>query len=108
MRSPFRPTVRAFLQSLSLQSSCAAREQVRYYQLAENEWDPKRGRAVAKIVYNFGRADELDPEALRRLAASILRVVNENTGAATAGAGAEVRLRDAWPYGGVYVLEALA
>ena len=49
--------------------------EVRYFQLAENVWDAKRGQAVAKVVYNFGRADELDPEALRRLSASILRAV---------------------------------
>ncbi len=34
--------------------------EVRYYQLAENAWDPERGCAVAKVVYNFGRADQLD------------------------------------------------
>jgi hypothetical protein len=81
--------------------------EVRYYQLAENVWDAARGCAVAKVVYNFGRADRLDADQLRRLAASILRVVSGDdapTGATTAGTG-DVRFRDAWPYGGVYVLE---
>ncbi len=81
--------------------------EVRYYQLAENVWDAKRGCAVATVVYNFGRADQVDGEKLRRLARSILRVFS---GDATAAAGAElgdVRIRDTWPYGGVYVLEQL-
>jgi hypothetical protein len=33
---------------------------VDYYQLAENTWDPKKAGAVAKVVYNFGRADQMD------------------------------------------------
>src|SRR6266568_1819723 len=81
---------------------------VRYYQLAENEWDPKRGGAVAKVIYNFGRADGLDLGKLRRLAASILRVCGEEQ-ARVEGAAVpdDVKVRDAWPYGGIYVLEQL-
>jgi hypothetical protein len=40
--------------------------EVRYCQLAENIWDAARGCAVAKVVYNFGRADPLDLDGLRR------------------------------------------
>jgi hypothetical protein len=81
--------------------------EVRYYQLAENVWDPARGHPVAKIVHNFGRADELDPDELRRLAASILRVVpGDASSVATSGVG-DVTIRDSWPYGGVHVLEQL-
>jgi transposase len=83
---------------------------VRYYQLAENLWDPKRACAVAKVIYNFGRADGLDLDKLRRLADSILRVCGEERARADAVAGAapdDVNVRDAWPFGGVYVLEQL-
>lgn len=87
---------------------------VRYYQLAENTWDRGRGCAVAKVVYSFGRADSLDRESLRRLAASILRVCEDDAtrGAALRSAdGASVPdgvvLRDARPFGGVYVLGAI-
>ena len=39
---------------------------VQYYQLAENAWDRDKGCAVAKVVYNFGRADALDRTANRQ------------------------------------------
>ncbi len=81
--------------------------EVSYYQLAENVWDSARGYAVAKVVYNFGRADQLDADKLRRLAYSILRVVDED-GLGVVSDGEvidDLRLRDAWPVGGVWVLE---
>lgn len=83
---------------------------VRYYQLAENVWDADRGYAVAKVVYNFGRADALDAEQLRRLAQSILRVVDESGAGVVDADGVvvdDLRVRDAWPIGGVWVLEQL-
>jgi len=76
----------------------------RYYQLAENEWNRDKGCAVARVVYNFGRADDLDREKLKRLARSILRVF---AGEEALAAEPDVRVIDAWPYGGVHVLEAL-
>jgi hypothetical protein len=88
----------------------ADRSIVRYYQLAENVWDSKRGCAVAKIIFNFGRADGLDLATLRRLAESILRVCGEEHARTDAAAGVgpdDVHVRDAWPFGGVYVLEQL-
>src|ERR687888_2560417 len=47
---------------------------VEYYQLAETRWDPTQRRPTAHIIYNFGRADTLDREALLRLARSLSRV----------------------------------
>jgi transposase len=79
--------------------------EIRYYQLAENVWDAKRGCAIAKVVYNFGRADELDGEKLRRLAGSILRAVGETGAEVGVAEVGDVRVRDAWPYGAVYVLQ---
>jgi transposase len=45
-----------------------------YYQLAHNERHPVSGKAVAKIIHNFGRTDKLDKEQLKRLCRSIARV----------------------------------
>lgn len=47
---------------------------VAYYQLAHNERHPRTGKSVAKVIHNFGRADQLDREALVRLCRSIARV----------------------------------
>jgi hypothetical protein len=84
--------------------------EVRYYQLAENVWDAERGYAVAKVAHNFGRADALDVDELKRLARSILRVVDEQGLGVVDDDGVivdDVRVRDAWPLGGVWVLEQL-
>ncbi len=81
--------------------------EARYYQLAENTWDAARGCAVANVVYNFGRAEQLDAQKLRRLAKSILRVFSGDAVEDTVAEASDVRVRDSWPYGGVYVLEQL-
>ncbi|MCL4516314.1 MAG: transposase [Firmicutes bacterium] len=44
-----------------------------YVQLAHNQRDPKTGVPRAVVLYNFGRMDQLDLEALRRLVKSISR-----------------------------------
>ena len=45
-----------------------------YLQLAHNVRDPETNSTVARIIHSFGRADQLDREALVRLARSIARV----------------------------------
>ena len=47
---------------------------VEYYQLAHNVRHSETGNPVAEIIYNFGRADELDRDDLVRLCRSIARV----------------------------------
>jgi transposase len=47
---------------------------VTYYQLAENIWNKDKKYPTAKVIHNFGRAEHLDKESLKRLARSILRV----------------------------------
>ena len=49
-----------------------------YYQLAEHYYHKDRRRSETRVIYTFGRADQVDPEALRRLAQSILRVANDD------------------------------
>ncbi|MET8210445.1 hypothetical protein ABZT51_31290 [Streptomyces sp. NPDC005373] len=44
---------------------------VRYLHLAHNEWDPVKGRAVPKVLFTFGREDDLDRDAVERLVASL-------------------------------------
>lgn len=45
-----------------------------YYQLAHNVWNKQSNQAVAKVIHNFGRADNLDRDSLVRLCKSIARV----------------------------------
>ena len=47
-----------------------------YVSLAHNERDPKSGQSHAKILYKFGRKDQLDASELKRLIASISRFLD--------------------------------
>lgn len=47
---------------------------VEYYQLAHNERHPETRKPVARIIHNFGRADQIEDEQLIRLCKSIGRV----------------------------------
>ena len=79
---------------------------VSYLQLAHNERHPRTGSPVAKVIHNFGRADMVDREALRRLVASISRFVEPEQAAAAAAAG-EVEVLDSRRLGGAWVLDRL-
>src|SRR5271166_111033 len=56
---------------------------VAYYALAENTWNATAKRAEARVVHNFGRADQLDRAALQRLVSSINRVLEEGEAVTT-------------------------
>ena len=64
---------------------------VRYLQLAHNERHPVTGAPTAKVIHNFGRADQVDRDALARLVSSISRVLGPEqqvvNSAQAAGAG---------------------
>ncbi|MGO9782234.1 MAG: IS1634 family transposase [Streptosporangiaceae bacterium] len=79
---------------------------VSYLQLAHNERHPRTGSPVAKVIHNFGRADLVDREALRRLVASISRFLEPELAAAAAAAG-EVEVLDSRRLGGAWVLDRL-
>jgi Transposase DDE domain len=77
--------------------------EVRYLQLAHNEWDAAKGRSVPRVIYGFGREDQLDKEAVRRLVASLARLLNPGDLPALPGEGLE--FAESRPYGGAYVLD---
>jgi hypothetical protein len=79
--------------------------EVRYLQLAHNEWDAEKGRSVPRVIYGFGREDQLDKDAVRRLVASLSRLLEPVEGPAAAGEGLE--FAESRPYGGAYVLDQL-
>jgi hypothetical protein len=79
---------------------------VRYLQLAHNEWDADAQRSRTRVLYNFGREDELDREAVGRLVTSLSRLLEPGAAlAATAQAGWE--FVSSVPLGGAYVLDGL-
>ncbi len=81
---------------------------MRYLQLAHNERHPQTGASTAKVIHNFGRADQVDREALARLVSSISRMLAPEQQAVlapeVAGAG-EVEVVDSRRMGGAWTLE---
>ncbi len=80
--------------------------EVRYVQLAHNEWDPVRKCAVARVVHNFGREDRLDREALAGLVRSLSRVL-EPEQALIATAPEDLQFVRSVPLGGAWALDGL-
>jgi hypothetical protein len=61
---------------------------VRYLQLAHNEWDPAARASRTRVLYSFGREDQLDRDAVRRLVAALSRLLDPAEAlAATADGG---------------------
>jgi Transposase DDE domain len=78
---------------------------VTHLQLAESVWNPRKKRSEVRIIYNCGRAD--DPhraDRLHELARSILKRCAPEEIVEQAP---QWRLIDAWPFGALYVLEAI-
>jgi hypothetical protein len=79
---------------------------VRYLHLAHNEWDPVKGRAVPKVLFTFGREDDLDRDAVRRLVASLSRLLEPDE-ALAATAAPDLEFVASCVFGGTYVLDHL-
>jgi hypothetical protein len=78
---------------------------VTHLQLVESVWNPQKKRSEVRMLHNCGRAeDPKTAERLRNLARSILKRCDPE---AIVQHSAQWRLVDAWPYGPLYVLEAL-
>jgi len=82
---------------------------VRYVQLAHNHRNPKTKKPQAQILWSFGREEEVDKDALRRLVDSINRflgpedVLREQAKASDA----PLKFMESRPLGGAWVLDAL-
>src|SRR5579862_4114171 len=55
-----------------------------FVQLVENQRSPKTGLSQSKVLYHFGRVEQLDLPALRRLVKSIGRFLGPEDAAALA------------------------
>jgi len=79
--------------------------EVRYLSLAHNVWDPKTHRSMVRILYNFGREDALDRDAIRRLIGSLARALPPSE--ALAAQAPELRFCESRPLGGAWALDGL-
>ncbi|AFV12608.1 transposase [Thermacetogenium phaeum DSM 12270] len=82
---------------------------VRYIQLAHNQWDPQARCAKAKVLFNFGREEEVDREALKRLVKSINRFLGpgETLRYEAETGAAPLKFITSRPLGGAWVLDRL-
>jgi hypothetical protein len=80
--------------------------QVSYLQLVHNDWDSAARTSRTKILYSFGRTDQVDTAAIERLIASLSRLLDP-AAALRASAGCELSLLCSRPLGGTDVLDGL-
>ena len=81
---------------------------IRYVQLAHNFRDEKTGHAKAKVLYSFGREDQVDKDSLRRLVASIEKFLGpEEALRRMESAELKMKFEESRPLGGVWALEQL-
>ena len=84
---------------------------VTYVQLAHNERVPEKGFAVAKVLYNFGRLEDLDFNQLNRLVKSISRFLKPedvlNAQASLELDEPDIKWRSCQSFGGIYILRNL-
>jgi len=79
---------------------------VGYLQLAHNEWDPAAKTSRTKVLYSFGREDQLDTAGIRRLVGALCRLLEPGESLAASGP-AELRFVESRAMGGVFVLDGL-
>ncbi|WP_206448809.1 IS1634 family transposase [Agrococcus sp. KRD186] len=82
---------------------------VRYFQLAHNVRHPETGAPTAKVIHNFGRAEDVDRDALARLVSSISRMLGPEQaepGSVPAAAG-EAEVIESRRMGGAWTLDRL-
>ena len=79
---------------------------VSYLALAQNERDPQTGVPRARIIHRFGRADEVDREALARLVRSISRFLDPADAVAATASG-EVSIIESRSMGSSWLADRL-
>jgi hypothetical protein len=78
---------------------------VTHLQLAESVWNPHKKRSEVRIVYNCGRAE--DPQTAERLRTLARNILKRCAPEEIVEQAPQWRLKGAWPYGALYVLEAI-
>ena len=80
---------------------------VEYVQLANNVWNKEKGFAQAQVIHSFGRSDQLDVDALRRLIKSVSRFLGPEDAIRLERQSDDLKFVSSRPAGGAYLLKAL-
>jgi transposase len=80
---------------------------VEYVQLAHNVWNKEKGFAQAQVIYSFGRREDLDIEAIKRLVNSLCRFLDPEDEINAKTTGGDLKFIKARPCGGAYLLSQL-
>jgi transposase len=80
---------------------------VEYVQLANNVWDKDKGFAQAQVIHSFGRRDQLDVEALKRLVKSMSRFLDPEASLQVEHQDEQLKIISSRSAGGAYLLKQL-
>ena len=80
---------------------------VEYVQLAHNIWDKEKGYARAEVIHSFGRSDQLDKDALKRLIKSMSRFLDPEDSARIEQGEDSLKIISSRAAGGAYLLKSL-
>jgi len=81
--------------------------EVEYVQLAHNTRHPEKGYSHAEVIHSFGRRDQLDVGALKRLVGSLSRFISPEDAQTIEAEGQGLKFVSSQPAGGALLLKGL-
>ena len=81
--------------------------EVEYVQLAHNSRHPEKGYARAEVIHSFGRRDQLDMAAIKRLIGSLSRFISPEDAQSLEAEAKGLKFESSRPAGGAFLLKAL-
>jgi len=81
--------------------------EVEYVQLAHNSRHPEKGYTRAEVIHSFGRRDQLDVPAIKRLIGSLSRFISPEDAQALEAQEQGLKFRTSKPAGGALLLKGL-
>ncbi len=81
--------------------------EVEYVQLAHNTRHSEKGYSHAEVIHSFGRRDQLDVEALKRLVGSLSRFISLEDAQTIEAEGQGLKFVSSQPAGGALLLKGL-
>ena len=80
---------------------------IEYVQLAHNVWNKEKGFAQAQVLYSFGRREQLDIDAIKRLINSLCRFLDPEDEINAKTTDVDLKFIKARPAGGSNLLRQL-